>query len=330
MSHDPSSRFTRRQTLGALGALSLCPSAFAAEPAYPSKPIKLLLPFSAGSSTDFTSRLVADQLTKQLKQQVIVENRPGAAGVIGTQQLARSAPDGYTIGLVSVATLAMAPPTLKEMPYDPVRDFEPLTVLTNTDLLMVTGPSAQGKTVAEFVTWARAQKDPIFMGTLGAGTSGHFSGFMFGEAAKVKIEPVHFKSFSDLLPAMLNGSVHFAVLAPSSLVTFIKDGKLRGLATNGMSRLRALPEVPTFREVGYADMEFMLWVGLAAPAKTPTAILNRLNAELVQALRTPAVSQKLDEGGFTIIGNSREEFAAIIRKDAIAWRNMVKNTGFTV
>lgn len=330
MSQDPSNGFTRRQTLGALGALSLSSASFAQEAAYPSKPIKLLLPFSAGSSTDFTSRLVADQLTRQLKQQVIVENRPGAAGVIGTQQLARSAPDGYTIGLVSVATMAMAPPTLKEMPYDPVRDFEPLTVLTNTDLLMVTGPGAQGKTLAEFVTWAKAQKDPIFMGTLGAGTSGHFAGFMFAEAAKVKIESVHFKSFSDLLPAMLNGSIHFSIMAPSPLIALMKEGKMRGLATNGSARLKALPEVPTFREVGYPDMEFMLWVGLSAPAKTPAAILNRLNTEIVQALRSPAVSQKLDEGGFTIIGNSREEFSAIVRKDVVAWRNMVKNTGFSV
>lgn len=330
MSNDHFSGFTRRQTIGVLGSLALCSKLSASEPAYPAKPIKLLLPFSAGSSTDFTSRLVADQLTKQLKQPVIVENRPGAAGVIGTQQLARSAPDGYTIGLVSVASLAMAPPTLKEMPYDAVQDFEPLTVLTNTDLLLVSGPGAQGKTLPEFVTWAQAQKEPIFLGTLGSGTSGHFAGYMFGGAAKVKIEPVHFKSFSDLLPAMLNGSIHFSVMAPSPLTTFIKEGKLRGLATNGKNRLRALPEVPTFRELGYPDMEFMLWVGLAAPAKTPVAILNKLNDELVRALRSPMVSQKLDEGGFTIIGNSREEFAAIVRKDVTVWRNMVKSTGFAV
>lgn len=330
MNHDHSSRFTRRKTLGMFGALSLSPATFSAEPAYPSKPIKLLLPFSAGSTTDFTSRLVADQLIKQLKQQVFVENRPGAAGVIGTQQLARSTPDGYTIGLISLASMAMAPPTLKEMPYDSVRDFEPLTIMTNTDMFLIAGPRAQGKTLAEFVGWARAQKDPVFMATLGAGTSGHFAGFLFGESAKIKFEPVHFKSFSDLMPAMLNGSVDVTVLAPSQVVSFIKDGKLRGLAMNGAARSRALPEVPTFREAGYPDMEFMNWVGLAAPAKTPAAIVNKLNSELVQALKTPFVSQKLEEGGLTVIANSREDFANILRKDVVVWKNMVKNTGFTV
>jgi tripartite-type tricarboxylate transporter receptor subunit TctC len=321
---------TRRKSLGMLGCLPLMAGAQTTDSGYPSRAIKLLLPFSAGSSTDFTARLVAEQLTRQLKQAVVVENRPGAAGVIGTQMLARSAPDGYTIGLVSVASLAMAPPTLKDMPYDPVNDFEPLTILTNTDLILVAGPGAKGKSVAEFVQWARSQKDPVFMGTLGAGTSGHFAGFMFGQAAGIQFESVHFKSFSDLMPAMLNGSIHFSIMAPSPLVGFIREGRLSALATNGAGRLRSLADVPTFREVGYPDMEFMLWVGLAAPAKTPPAILNKLNAELVQAVRSPAVSSKLLEGGFAIVANSREDFAAIVRKDVVAWRNMIKNTGFKV
>lgn len=322
--------FNRRQALGMLSAAALGPVAMAAEPAFPSRPIRYILPFSAGSSTDNLSRVVSQQLAIQLNQPVVVDNKPGAAGVIGTQQLTRSNPDGYTIGLVSLASLAMVPPTLKEAPYDSVRDFSPLSALVSVDVCLVAGPRAQGKTLPEFVEWAKKQKEPLFLGTLGAGTSGHFAGFLFGQAAKIKFEPVHFKTLSDLLPAMVSGAVDVMVVVPSQVASFIKEGKLRGLATNGPSRLRAFPEVPTFKEVGYPDMQFMNWIGLAAPAKTPPEVLNRLSGEIIHATNSPTVRAKLEEAGFRVIANTRDEFATIIRKDVVVWRDMVKATGFTV
>lgn len=322
--------FNRRQALGMLGAAALGPVAMAAEPAFPARPIRYILPFSAGSSTDNLSRVVSQQLAIQLNQPVVVDNKPGAAGVIGTQQLTRSNPDGYTIGLVSLASLAMVPPTLKEAPYDSVRDFAPLSALVSVDVCLVAGPRAQGKTLPEFVEWAKKQKEPLFLGTLGAGTSGHFAGFLFGQAAKIKFEPVHFKTLSDLLPAMVSGAVDVMVVVPSQVASFIKEGKLRGLATNGPSRLHAFPEVPTFKEVGYPDMQFMNWIGLAAPAKTPPEVLNRLSGEIIHATNSPTVRAKLEEAGFRVIANTRDEFATIIRKDVVVWRDMVKATGFTV
>jgi tripartite-type tricarboxylate transporter receptor subunit TctC len=317
---------TRRQALGALGALSLGPAL--ADPGFPSRPIRLLLPFSAGSSTDFLSRTVAEQLAKQVGQGVVVENRPGAAGAIGTTQLARSAPDGYTIGLVSLASLCMSPPTMKEPPYDAVRDFAPLSALISTDLVLVAGPRAKGKTLQEFVDWARNQPKPPFLGTLGAGTSGHFAGFMFGEAAKIKFEPVHYKSFSELIPAMLSGDVDVMVVAPPGLLPHFREGRLHGLAMNGPTRLPAFPEVPTFLEAGYPTMQFMNWVGLAAPAKTPASILDKLSDEIIKATTVAPVRSKLEEAGFRVVASKRADFAAVIRQDAAVWRDMVHNSGF--
>lgn len=322
--------FNRRQALGMLGAVAMGSAAMANEPAFPSKPLRYVLPFSAGSSTDTLSRAVCQQLAIQLNQSVIVENKPGAGGIIGSQQIARSAPDGYTIGLASLATFGMIPPTLKEQPYDSVRDFSPLSAMVSVDVCLVAGPRAQGKTLPEFIDWARKQKDPLFLGTLGAGTSGHFAGFLFGQAAKIKFEPVHFKTLSDLLPAMVSGSVDVMVVVPSQVASFIKEGKLRVLATNGPTRLAAFPEAPTFKEAGYPDMQFQNWIGAVAPAKTPSDILDKLSSEIIKATSNPAVRKKLEEAGFRVMATTRDEFAAIIRKDVVVWRDMVKNTGFTV
>lgn len=329
MSHDHHFNFRRRQALGMLGALALAPAVMAAD-AFPSHPLRYILPFSAGSSTDFVSRLVCEQLGKEIGQPMVVDNKPGAAGVIGTQQIARANPDGYTIGLVSLATLAMVPPTMKEPPYDSVRDFAPLSAMISTDMFLIAGPRAQGKTLPEFVAWARQQKQPLFLGTLGAGTSGHFTGFLFGQAAKIKFEPVHFRTFSDLMPAMVTGAVDVMVVAPTQMEGFMKEGKLRGLAMNGPTRLPAFPDVPTFKEVGYPDMQFLNWIGVVAPAKTPADILDKLSAGLIKTTTSPQVRAKLEQSGFRVIANTREEFADLIRKDVVIWRDMVKNTGFQV
>lgn len=321
---------TRRQAMGVLGALSISGASNANEPGFPSKSVRYILPFSAGSSTDFLSRTIAEQLTKQLNQPVVVENKPGAAGVIGTQMLAKAPPDGYTIGLVSLASMAMVPPTLKPSPYDSVADFEPLSALVSTDMLLVASPKAQGANLKDFVGWARGQKQPPFLATLGAGTSGHFIGFLFGQAAKIKFEPVHFRTFGDLIPAMLSGSVDVMVVAPAQVLPFIKEGKLRALALNGPSRLASLPDVPTFAEEGFTDMQFVNWIGIAAPAKTPAETLDKLNAEIVKAIKVPGIRSKLEDTGLRIIASSRQDFANTIKRDVAIWQNMVKTTGFVV
>lgn len=324
-------KMNRRQVLKAMGALSLSGSVCAAEGHYPSRPIRLVLPFSAGSSTDYVSRTIAEMLSAQLKQSVIVDNKPGAAGVIGTQQIARASPDGYTIGLVSLASMAMVPPTLKETPYDPVKDFEPLGLLVSTDLMFVRGASVPANSVSEFVAWGRRQNKPAFLGTLGAGTAGHIAGVMFGQAAKLPFETVHFRTYSDLLSAMIAGEVHAMFVAPSAvLVPHVHGGKLRALATTGPSRLSTYSEVPTFNEAGYPDMQFLVWMGLVAPAGTPREIVERLTSEIEKARSTQVAKQKFEGAGFRVISGTRDEFSATIRKDVSTWKDRVRNAGIKV
>jgi tripartite-type tricarboxylate transporter receptor subunit TctC len=319
----------RRSALQALGALSIAAPAWG-QAGFPSRPLRIIVGFSPGSSTDLLARLVGERLAEQLKQPVVVENRVGAAGVIGAQALAQAAPDGYTIGIGSLATMALVPATSKDVPYDAVRDFAPLSELISVDLLMTTGMKVPATTVAEFVAWAKAQPNPIFMGTFGAGTSAHFAGFLFGKVAGIKFEVVHYKNQSDGLVGLINGDVHFMVPPPTVVEPHVKSGKLRALATNGKARLKPFPEVPTFAELGMPGITFSNWVGLMAPAKTPQPILDRLAAEIQIAANAPNVRAKMEEASYRLVISKPDEFAATIRKDGAFWAEFVKTSGFTL
>ncbi len=321
----------RRRAIQTAGALSLSISGLAAaQDVYPSKPLRIVVSFSPGSSTDLVARLIGEKLAEQMKQSVVIDNKAGAGGIIGTQFLARSAPDGYTIGIGSLATLALLPATMKEVPYDSVRDFAPLSELISVDLLMVTSTKMQPTTLPEFITWAKAQTAPIFMGTFGAGTSAHFTGHLFGKAAGLKLEVIHYKNQSDGLVGLINGDVHFMVPPPTVAEPQVKAGKLRALATNGKLRLKSFPEVPTFAELGYPGMTFSNWIGLLAPAKTPQPIIDRLAAEIQIAANVPSVRAKLEEGSYRMVVNKPEEFAATIRHDVPFWADFVKTSGFAI
>ncbi len=319
-------QFTRRQALQTLSVLAVSPSAMGAD-AFPARGIKIIVPYPPGSATDFLARLLADRLTEQVKQAVTVENRAGAGGVVGTQVLARSPADGYTLGICSLATFAMVPPTLKDAPYDTLRDFSPLSALIATDLVMATSLSTPS-TLPEFAAWAARQPKPVFLGTLGAGTSGHFSGFMFGKAAKFNWEPIHYRTNGEVLTALMTGDIHAVFTGPSVVQANVKAGKMRALALVGDQRSVAYPEVPTFVELGYKDMQFSNWIGIAAPAKVPAEVLDKLEAEIVQAVNHPSVRNKLLEGGYKMIANRRSEFTEGVRKDVAHWADMVKTTGF--
>lgn len=319
---------SRRHALGMLAIGAISPAAMAADP-YPTKGIKIIVPYPPGSSTDFLGRLLAERLSDQMKQSVTVENKAGAGGVVGTQQLALAAGDGYTLGICSLATFAMAPATMKEPLYDATRDFSPLSSLISTDLVMATGMNTPA-TLTEFVAWASKQTKPVFLGTLGAGTSGHFAGFMLGKAAKIQWEAIHYRNNADWMTALMNGDIHAVFTGPSVVQAQVKAGKMRALGVVGDARSAAYPDVPTFVERGYKDMQFSNWIGIAAPAKVPAEILDRLHAEIMKAVNDPQVRNKLLDGGYKIIANKRDEFAAGIRKDVTMWSDMVKTTGFKV
>ena len=321
-------QFTRRHALEMLAIGVVSPAAMAADP-FPTKGIKIIVPYPPGSSTDFLGRLLAERLSDQMKQSVTVENKAGAGGVVGTQQLALAPGDGYTIGICSLATFAMAPATMKDPLYDATRDFSPLSQLISTDLVMATGMNTPA-TLKEFAAWASSQTKPVFLGTLGAGTSGHFAGFMLGKAAKINWEAIHYRNNADWMTALMNGDIHAVFTGPSVVQAQVKAGKMRALGLVGDSRSAAYPDVPTFVEAGYKDMQFSNWIGIAAPAKVPADVLDKLHAEIMKAVNHPQVRSKLLEGGYKIIANKRDDFAAGIRKDATMWSDMVKTTGFKV
>jgi tripartite-type tricarboxylate transporter receptor subunit TctC len=321
-------QFTRRHALEMLAIGVVSPAAMAADP-FPTKGIKIIVPYPPGSSTDFLGRLLAERLSDQMKQSVTVENKAGAGGVVGTQQLALAPGDGYTIGICSLATFAMAPATMKDPLYDATRDFSPLSQLISTDLVMATGMNTPA-TLKEFAAWASSQTKPVFLGTLGAGTSGHFAGFMLGKAAKINWEAIHYRNNADWMTALMNGDIHAVFTGPSVVQAQVKAGKMRALGLVGDSRSAAYPDVPTFVEAGYKDMQFSNWIGIAAPAKVPADILDKLHAEILKAVNHPQVRSKLLDGGYKIIANKRDEFAAEIRKDVTMWSDMVKATGFKV
>ena len=303
-------------------------SAHAADPSYPTKPVRIVVGFAPGTGPDFVARLIANKMQEAWKSGVVVDNKAGAAGFIAAQEVARAAPDGYTLLLGALAQITIAPSTYRKLPYDPQKDFAPVSEVSSTDFVLVTNAQrVPARTLQEYVTWAKGQK-PLFFGTFGAGTIGHFGGDIFADAAKIPMEPVHYKSTGDALTGILNGDVQALLVTPSLAAAHIKSSKLRALAMTGPTRSQVLPDVPTFKEAGYPDVQFTAWFGVFAPAKTPPEILDKLNAEVAKAARAPDTRAKLEEAGYRVTATSREEFAQAVREDTARWAKVVKSTGF--
>lgn len=314
----------------AAAATVLLPLPSAADATFPSAaPIRILVGFPAGTSTDIVARILAAKLQTSMNQSVVVENRSGGAAFIASQELARAAPNGYTLLLGPMPTISIAPATNPKLTWDPLRDFAPIGAVADSDLMMVINPKhAPVSTVKEFVDWARKQHRPPFIGTLGAGTLGHFTGVLLAQTADLKMESIHYKTTGEAFTGMINGDVHSIIVAPSIAAPHVKAGTLRALASTGRVRSATLPDVPTFKEASYPDLEFFLWYGLFAPAKTPVAVLDTLNAELLKASRDPEVRTKLEAAGFRAIGITREEFSRVVRTDTERWGQIVKSSGF--
>jgi tripartite-type tricarboxylate transporter receptor subunit TctC len=294
---------------------------------YPNKPVRLVVGFPAGSGPDVAARIVAQRLQESWSSAVVVENKPGAAGFIAAQEVARAAPDGYTLLFGEVAQLSIAPSTYNKLPYDPQKDFAPVSHVVSADFVFITPTSIPPKTLKEYVDWAKAQKQ-LFMGTFGAGTPGHFGAVVFGDALGLKPEAVHYKSTGDAVTGTINGDVQGLFGTVALTTPYVKSNRVRALAMTGPSRSPQLPDVPTFKELGYPNLEFSAWFGVLAPAKTPPEILDRLNAEIVKALKMPETRAKLEESGFRVTGTGRTEFAGIIKDETARWGKVVKDSGF--
>jgi len=295
---------------------------------YPSRPVRIIVGFAAGTGPDIVARLLAQKLSEGWGNQgVIVDNKPGAAGLIAATEAARAAPDGYTLMLGETGQLSIAPSSYTKLAYDPAKDFVPVSqVVTSNFVLLVNPEKTKAKTVREYVDASKG-KD-LFMATFGAGTPGHFGAYMFGDATKVKTEPVHYKSTADALGGMFSGDVQGVFASVGLAAPNVKSGKLVALASSGDARSPALPDVPTFKEQGYPQLVFNSWFGIVAPAKTPADIVAKLQADVVRAATSAEGKQKIEDAGFRVTGTTGAEFGRVIAADAVTWGKAVAATGF--
>ena len=313
--------------LAATAFLASAPAALA-QSTYPNKPVRLIVGFRAGTGPDIGARLLGQKLSEAWGTGVIVDNKPGAGGLIAATEAARAIPDGYTLMLGETGQLAIAPSSYNKLPYDAQKDFIPVSQVVSSDFAFLVNPlKVPSKNVKEFADWSKQQKG-LFMATFGAGTPGHFGAYMFGDALKLKPEPVHYKSTGDALSGLFGGDVQGVFASIGLAAPNVKAGKLLALATTGPVRTAGLPDVPTFKEQGYPDLEFSSWFGIVAPAKTPPDIIAKLNADIVKAVRSADGKTKLEDAGFRVTGTSREEFVRIISADTAKWGKAVAATGF--
>ena len=319
---------TTRRTL-LLAALAAAAPWAAQAQAYPDKPVRIIVGFPAGTGPDIVARLLAQKLSEGWNNLgVIVDNKPGAGGLIAASEAARATPDGYTLMLGETGQLSIAPSSYNKLPYNPARDFVPVSQVVTSDFMLLVNPQkVPAKTAREFVDWTRQQKG-LFMATFGAGTPGHFGAFMFGDAIGIKPEAVHYKTTGDALGGIFGGDVQGVFASAGLSAPNVKSGKLVALASTGAQRTPILPDVPTFKEQGIANLQFNSWFGIVAPAKTPPEIIARLNADIVRALRSADGKKKMEDAGFGVTGTTAQEFAQIIAADTETWGKAVAATGF--
>jgi tripartite-type tricarboxylate transporter receptor subunit TctC len=319
----------RRLAAAALSVAALLAAAQAQAQAYPNRPVRIIVGFAAGTGPDIVARLLAQKLSEGWGNLgVIVDNKPGAGGLIAATEAARAAPDGYTLMLGETGQLSIAPSSYTKLAYDPAKDFVPVSqVVTSSFVLLVNPEKTKARTVREFVDAARTQKE-LFMATFGAGTPGHFGAYMFGDATKVKTEPVHYKSTADALGGMFSGDVQGVFASVGLAAPNVKSGKLAALASSGDTRSPTLPDVPTFKEQGYPQLVFNSWFGIVAPAKTPADIVAKLQADVMRAATSPEGKQKIEDAGFRVTGTNGAEFGRIIAADTVTWGKAVAATGF--
>jgi tripartite-type tricarboxylate transporter receptor subunit TctC len=293
----------------------------------PDRPMRLIVPFPAGSATDTVSRILMQKLGARLGQQVVVENRPGASGSIGIDMIAKAAPDGGTIGLITASTRGGAPALGTKLPYDPIRDFKPIAMVGAAPYVLVMYPGIPAKTIAELVALAKTKPGALNYGSAGLGSVAHLAAALFASETGIELTHVPYKSSAQSSIDMITGrlDMQFATVAPT--LQNIRDGKLRALATTGRRRVFVLPDVPTMIESGVKDYDVALWFGYAAPAGTPDAIVARLNRDMAAILSEPETADTLRQQGFEPEPGPPDMLTARIRSETEMWRGLVAKTG---
>jgi tripartite-type tricarboxylate transporter receptor subunit TctC len=309
-------------------AAALLPATALAQDAYPARPVRVIVGLAPGGGTDIQTRLFAQKLTEAFSRPFVVENRPGAAGTVAYAQLAKSPPDGYTLmGITSGYTIT--PHIYKKLPYEPVKDFTPISLVVHAPFLLVVHPSLPAKSVKDLLTLARAKPGALNNASAGLGSSTHMAFELFKALSGVKITHVPYKGTAPALVDVMAGQVHMLFGNVLSTLTHVKGGRLRALAVTTARRSKVLPDLPTIAESGVPAYENSTWHGWLAPAGTPPAIVNRLNAELVKAARAPDLTEKLAADGGEGAGTTAEEFARYIATEIARWGRIVREAGIT-
>ncbi|HOA92568.1 MAG TPA: tripartite tricarboxylate transporter substrate binding protein [Quisquiliibacterium sp.] len=305
--------------------------ALAASPAaaqsYPSKPIRILVGFSPGGGTDVMARLIGQKLTEAWNAQVVVENRPGAGGVLAADLTAKAAPDGYTLMIGHVNSHGIAPAAMSKMPYDAARDFAPIILIGTTPNLLVANAGTGAKTLDDIVRAARANPGKLTFGSAGNGSSQHLATEMFKLAAKVDVLHIPYKGSGQMIPDLIAGQIGYSFDTMTAITPHVKSGKVTPIATTRLKRSPAYPNLPTVAELGYPGFDVSTWYGLMAPAGTPAEIVTRLNREVERILTLPDVKEKLNSVGAEDGGGSPEQFGKFVRDEIAKYAKIVKEAG---
>jgi tripartite-type tricarboxylate transporter receptor subunit TctC len=318
-----------RNIAAMLVAAATAMSTMATAADYPIRPIRVIVPQSAGGSTDVAARVLTDRLTEVFKQNIVVDNRPGAGSLHGTEAAAKAAPDGHTL-LIIAASLSITPALQPNLPYDPVRDFAPITQIVDLPHIVVVHPSVQAKNLADLLALLKAKPGQISAGFSGIGTSTHLAIELFQYMSQTKMLLVPFKGGAPAMTSLLSGEVQVNFGTSSTALPHIRGGKLRALAVTGAKRSQAAPEIPTVAEAGVKGYQHASWVGMLAPAKTPQPVIDRLHAESVKILARSDVRNGFLKGGMEAEGNSPKEFADTIVREVDQWKKLVKSAGIKV
>ena len=294
---------------------------------YPSRPIRMIVPQAPGSASDTVARLLAAELSPRLGQQVVVDNRPGGALMIGMEMTARAAPDGYTIGYAPVGGLVISPNVSGKPPYDSNKDFAAIIMTAFNTMLLASNPNLAVKNVRELIDYAKANPNKLSSASSGNGTPGHVGMELFKLMTNTQIVHIPYKGGAAGITATISGEVHLMMESLNSITPNAKAGRVRALGVTGSKRVAVLPEVPTIAEAGVTGYEAMTWNGIVAPAGMPRAMIDRLNAELNRALAEPGLQQKLAAIGAEPAGGTPEEFAKFIRSEYAKWGDVVRRSG---
>lgn len=293
---------------------------------YPSKPIRIMAPFSPGGPVDITARIVAQKLGEAFGQTVIVENRTGASGMIGTEMVAKGAPDGHLL-LASASIHVIVPSLFAKMPYDPIRDFTPVSVVFSSPLMLVVTPALPAKNIKSFIALAKAHPGEMGFGSSGPGSSTHLTAELLKAVTGTNMTHIPYKGQGQAITDVITGQIQFMFNSPSSVGELIRAGRLRPLGITSEKRLSQWPDVPTFVESGYKEMVTGSWYGIWAPAKTPQAVITRLNSEIVRIVNLPDVHQRIIDLGGEPVANSSAQFDAFQKAEMARWAKIVKQAG---